>query len=216
MIGIVEDGNLVCILSIQRDVTEQVSIEESRSVAESALRKSEENFRNLVEQASDGIFLADAEGRYLDVNTAGAEMLGYTRQEVLQLSIPDVIIAENIPRLEAEIARFAGGAVVTSEWTFRRKDGSTFPVEVCGKRLPGGCLQGIARDITERKRAQEIMRQSEERFRIALRDSPITVFSQDRDLRYTWIYNPHLYLQHDAIGKTDEELLGTKKAVHLT
>lgn len=63
--------------------------------------------------------------------------------------------------------------------------------------------------MTERRRAEEAVRQSEERFRVALKDSPITVFSQDRDLRYTWIFNPQVYLQKDVIGKTDEEILGS-------
>jgi formate hydrogenlyase transcriptional activator len=56
---------------------------------------------------------------------------------------------------------------------------------------------------------------SEERFRIALKDSAITVFNQDLDLRYTWIYNPQLSWQHEAIGKTDAELIGAKKAASL-
>ncbi len=214
MIGIVEDGKLVRTWGIQRDVTEQVRLETARNEAEGALRESEEKFRNLVEQTPDGIFQANAEGRYIDVNTAGAEMLGYTREEILELSIPDLIVPHDIPRLRLEIARFAEGAVVTSEWTFRRKDGTTFPGEVCGKQLPDGRLQGIVRDITERKHAQEIIRQSEERFRVALKDSPITVFNQDSDLRYTWIY-PHVYLEQDVIGKTDEDILGPKAAAAL-
>ncbi len=50
---------------------------------------------------------------------------------------------------------------------------------------------------------------------MALKDSPITVFNQDRDLRYTWIYNPQLYWQQEAIGKTDEEIMGRKQAASL-
>ena len=125
------------------------------------------------------------------------------------------MVAEEVPRLASEVARFAGGATVLSEWKFRRKDGSFFPGEVCGKRLPDGRLQGILRDISERRQAEEAMRQSEERFRVALKDSPITVFNQDCELRYTWIYNPQLYWQHECIGKTDAEILGPKKAANL-
>lgn len=62
---------------------------------------------------------------------------------------------------------------------------------------------------------QDALRQSEERFRVALKDSPITVFTQDQDLRYAWIYNPQLYWQHDVLGKTDDELIGFKKAAAL-
>ena len=183
-----------------------------RKLAEDALRRREEHFRILVEQASDGIFIADARGKYLDVNTAGAEMLGYTRDEILDRSIPDVVVVDDIERVDDECGRLATEHSVRSEWKFRRKDGSVFPGEVSARRLPDGRLQGILRDMTERKRAEELVRQNEERFRVALKDSPITVFNQDQDLRYTWIYNPQLYWQQDALGKTDEEIVGTRKA----
>ena len=187
-----------------------------RRETEAALRKSEEHFRILVEQASDGIFMANAEGRYIDVNSAGANMLGYTQEEVLQRSIAEVIAQEEIPRIASEVARFANGRTVLSEWKFRRKDGSFFPGEVCGRQLADGRLQGIVRDITERKLAEEAQRQNEERFRVALKDSPISVFNQDRDLRYTWVYNPHVYWHTEILGKTDEEILGAKQAARLT
>ena len=142
-------------------------------------------------------------------------MLGYTREEILRLSISDVVNAEERHRVGDETARLSGGKSVRSEWNFQRKDGSAFPGEVSGRTLPDGRLQGILRDITERKRAEEILRRSEERFRVALKDSPITVFNQDRDLRYTWLFNPQLHWQHDALGKTDEEIIGPKKAAVL-
>ncbi len=216
MIGVVENGKLLRSWGIQRDVTEQVKLEAARGEALEALRKSEDHFRLLVEQASEGIFLADAQGKYLEVNSAGVEMLGYTRDEILQLSIADIVVREDVPRIATEVARFEGGTIAISEWKIRRKDGSIFTGEVSGRQLPDGQLQGILRDVTERRKAQEALRQSEERFRVVLKDSPITVFNQDRDLRYTWIYNPQLYWQQDIIGKTDEEIIGAKKAWALT
>ena len=81
---------------------------------------------------------------------------------------------------------------------------------------------GIQRDVTERVKAEEgrdraerSLAASEERFRVALKDSPITVFNQDCDLRYTWIYNPQIYWQQDVMGKTDDEIIGPKKAAGL-
>lgn len=216
MIGIVEDGALVRTWGIQRDVTEQHRLEHSRIAAEEALRAREAHFRELVEQASDGIFIANAQGHYVDVNTAGAAMLGYNCEEILTLAIADVVTAEDVKKIASEVERFAGGATLRSDWTFLRKDGSCFPGEVMGRQLSDGRLQAIVRDVTDRNRAEEHMRRSEERFRVALKDSPITVFNQDAELRYTWIYNPHVYWQQDAIGKTDEELLGAKKAAALT
>ncbi len=206
------DGKIVATISFGNDVTERRRAEEEQKKAELALRVREEHFRILVEQASDGIFIADGQGKYLDANSAGAEMLGYTREEILRRSIADMVAAEELPRIADELARLEGGTTIRSEWKFRRADGSLFPGELCGKRLPDGRLQGILRDMTERNRAEETLRQSEERFRVALKDSSITVFSQDRDLRYTWIYNPHSYWQKEIIGKSDDEILGAEKA----
>jgi PAS domain-containing protein len=134
---------------------------------------------------------------------------------VRQLSITDVVAAEDASGVVEERDRILGGHTVRNEWKFRRKDGSFFSGEVSGKQLPDGRLQGILRDVSERRAAEEAMRRNEERFRVALKDSPITVFNQDRDLRYTWIYNPQTYWQHEAIGKTDAEIIGPKKAASL-
>lgn len=187
------------------DVTEQVRAAE-------ALRKSEEHFRLLVEQAPNGIFIADAEGKYTEVNSAGAEMLGYTREEISQRKISDVVAPEELERLPAAVKALNEGGIIRNEWKFKRKDGSFFPGEVYGRRLPDGRLQGILRDISDRKRAEDILRESEERFRVALKDSPITVFNQDCDLRYTWIYNPQFCWRGEILGKTDDDLLGADKA----
>ena len=148
------DGRAVGLRGTVQDITD-------RKRAEEALRASEGRFRGLVEQAVDGIFAADAQGHYTDVNAAGARMLGYTQAEVCRLSIADVIAPEEVARIPEEVAKFAGGAVVRSEWRFRRKDGSSFLGEVVGRQLPDGRLQGILRDITERKRTEEALRDSE-------------------------------------------------------
>jgi len=68
------------------DVTERMWAEEARKEAVRALRQREEHFRLLVEQAYDGIFVTDPTGKFVDVNSAAAAMVGYTREELLQLS----------------------------------------------------------------------------------------------------------------------------------
>lgn len=115
------------------------------------LEASEDRYRRLAEQSPDGIFVADASGHYLDVNAAGARMLGYTREEVLQRGITDIIVPEDVVRLPGEMARFTDGSIARSEWQFVRKDGSRFDGEVHGIRCPDGSLQGVLRDITTRK-----------------------------------------------------------------
>ncbi len=129
--------------------------------AEAELRQNSERYRWLVEQAVDGIFVSDARGRYLDVNSAGCQMLGYTREEICARSIADLVAPEEVSRIVAEIDRAAGGAVIRSEWRFRRKDGSFFYGEVVSRQLPDGRLQAFLRDITDRKQSEKALRESE-------------------------------------------------------
>ena len=160
------EGEESSALVVVWDITE-------RKMAEELLRQSEARYRLLVEQTVDGIFVADARGHYMDVNSAGAAMLGYTREEVLQLSLADILAEDELARLPGAVAAHAGGAVVRDEWRFRRKDGSLFPGEIMGRQLPDGRLQGIVRDITDRKRAEEAMRKLAQRdgFLVALADA---------------------------------------------
>ena len=169
-------------------VTAHLKMAQMRRESSEALRASDEHHRLLFEQTVDGIFLADAAGRYVDVNTAGCEMLGYSREEVLARTHSDMLEPDEWPRIEPEIARFAGGQVVRSEWRFRRKDGSVFVGEISGRRLPDGRVQGILRDITERKAAETALQASEEQFRALVRASSDVVYRMNAD----WTEMRHL------------------------
>ncbi len=134
-----------------------------RASREAALRSSEARFRALVEQATDGIFVADARGAYIDVNSAGCAMLGYAREELLRLTIADVVDPKEVERIGPEVARFEGEEMVVSEWCFRRKDGSNFTGEVRGRQCADGRLQAIVIDITERKARERDLREADQR-----------------------------------------------------
>jgi PAS domain S-box-containing protein len=125
-----------------------------------ALESSRTRIRDLVEQAPDGIFVADLDGRYTDVNEAGCNMLGYTREEIVGKTIIDLIPPGNVGRLWQERENLIGGAIHLSEWTLRRKDGSDVPVEVSAKILPDGRWQAFVRDISERRRLEVALRGS--------------------------------------------------------
>ena len=155
--------------------------------ASQASRVSGQHQRLLFEQMADGVFLGDAAGRYVDVNRVGCEMLGYSREEVLARSIPDVLEPDEQPRIEPELARFADGQVVRSEWRFRRKDGSVFVGEVAGRQLPDGQIQAVVRDITERKALDTAIRASEERVRTILESITDGFFVLDHDWRISYI-----------------------------
>jgi len=134
-----------------------------RASREAALRSSEARFRALVEQATDGIFVIDALGGFIDVNSAGCAMLGYTREELLRLTTADVVDPREVERIGPEVARFEGGEMVVSEWLFRRKDGANFTGEVRGRQFADGRLQAIVIDITERKARERDLREADQR-----------------------------------------------------
>jgi len=124
-----------------------------------------ERCRSLMEQAADGIFIADEQGIFLEVNESGTRMLGRSPAEILGRHIREIVVPEDIPALEADLSVLPAKKVYRSERRLKRKDGSSFPVEVSAKKLSDGRIQAILRDITLRKRAEETLRQSEERFR---------------------------------------------------
>ena len=130
---------------------------EERKRNEQALRQSEERYRTLVEQASDGIFLTDADGKYLAVNSRACKMLGYEAAELLQMSGSDLVADQYVPLIPQSLKSLKAGNTHTKEWLLKRKDGTLIPVEISSKMLPDGTLQGIARDITERKRSQALV-----------------------------------------------------------
>jgi anti-anti-sigma factor len=124
-----------------------------RAHAHAAVREGEERYRLLAERATDGIWLADADGRYTDANPAACAMLGYTREEHLRLTIADVTHAQDHDRLDRLLTALRDGEPVTEVWQLRRRDGGTVPVEL-SMRFTGERLQAIGRDITERLRAE--------------------------------------------------------------
>ncbi|GAB2574216.1 hypothetical protein GCM10027034_00450 [Ramlibacter solisilvae] len=107
--------------------------------------------RSLVQNAPDGIFVADREGRFTYVNDAGCRMLGYARTEITGRNIADFLAPDDARRLDEARRRLASGGTQSGEWSLRRKDGSWLQVEVSANLLPDGQWHGFGRDISRRK-----------------------------------------------------------------
>ncbi|RPI53763.1 MAG: PAS domain S-box protein, partial [Acidobacteria bacterium] len=124
------------------------------------LEASRAQTRSLIEQAPDGIFIADLSGRYTDVNDAGCRLLGCVREEILGKTILDLLPPEDVERLLQSKEVLLTGRTHVAEWRLRRKDGSYVPVEVSAKILRDGRWQGFVRDISERRRLEAALRAS--------------------------------------------------------
>jgi PAS domain S-box-containing protein len=145
------------LLCLVRDITE-------RKRAEDELRASEARFRSFVDHATDGFFLFDEHQALLDVNRQACESLGYSREEMIGMHPRDFDAGLDPASIARIGERIESGETVTFETLHRRKDGTVFPVEVRARQFPLGARPfrlSLARDITERKRAEDVLRESE-------------------------------------------------------
>ncbi len=176
-LGEVHHGDSLSFVGILQDITD-------RKESQRALSENERRFRQFFEQSVDALLVHDEQGKILDANTEAARSLGYTREEMLSLSVRDfatnlVFEDRNTSEpgktlwqrvLEAEPGETVG--LHTGE--HRRKDGTTFPVEVRVGAVEQGGKKRIlasARDVTERLEAEKDLRESEEQFRSAFDDT---------------------------------------------
>jgi PAS domain S-box-containing protein len=151
------DGTIVGVVLVFSDVTEQYQAERTLQLT-----------RFTVEAASDAIFWITPEARIVDANAAACRALGYTREELLQLSVPDVDAHYNAELWPQHFAELRQRGSMTFESEQRTNDGRLFPVEVVANYVKYGNEErncAFVRDITERKRAENALRQSEMRFR---------------------------------------------------
>ncbi|GEM_PF-1992578 len=153
-----KDGNIVGVVLVFRDVTEERRIQES-------LRESEERFRELAELLPLFVYEVDFNGKFTFLNRAALDESGYTLEDLATgLNALDVFIPEDIEDVTRDIAEvLKGNAVKGHEYTVRRKDGATFPSVSFSSpifrdnQIVG--LRGVGMDITERRKAEEIQTQ---------------------------------------------------------
>jgi len=179
------DGRLEALEGFIADITE-------RQEAEAALVASEQNYRAIFDAANDAFFIHDAQtGKILDVNQKMCDLFGYSRAEARELTIGE--LSRGTPPYSTEdavrwVRKAAEEGQQVFEWIARAKSGRTFWAEVNLKSaMIGGerHVLAVVRDISERKRAEEALRKSEEQLRFMVGQMPAVVWTIDTDLRFT-------------------------------
>lgn len=197
-----EGGRPVRFIGTVLDVTE-------KKRAGEALKRSEERYRAVVEQSTEGIYLLDTESRrLLETNPAFQRMFGYTAGELAGMEIYD-LVAHSRENVDANVWRTLElGRVLIGERSYRRKDGTIIEVEIGASIISYDGRRAICatvRDITARKKAEEDLRRSEERFRSLVRYASdiIVVLGPDGEILYE---SPAI---ERVLGFTPEERKGT-------
>jgi PAS domain S-box-containing protein len=209
LFGIPGDPNGDWFVCMDVDITE-------RKRADEALRASELRYRTLIETSSDGIFLLDLTGRILSANPAAVRQHGYSMEELLAMRIQDLDLPDDAAVVLDRLQRIRVGDSLTFEVVHRRKDGTTFPVEVVASAVEIGgewLVLAFDRDITERKRGEEELREREAQLRVALSAAAAVAFvwdaATDSVVRY-FSTEPSLPMNLDA----PEPVAAVRSKVH--
>ncbi|MEN6442763.1 MAG: PAS domain S-box protein [Methanoregula sp.] len=197
------NGQPAKVIGVIEDITE-------RKRAGEVLRESEEKYRDLFNHANDQIISheitpANRPGRILDANDRVIEALGYTKAELLTLSMPDITMPQSEKEMEWIGTSLRTASHVTFEGEERTKDGRIIPVEVSLQYYNGNSLcVAIIREITERRKAEQALMESEEKYRNLVETSPGMIWEIDVRGKFQYI-SPS---SESIMGYTPDELVG--------
>jgi PAS domain S-box-containing protein len=207
-----ETGGETLVSGFIRDITERKRAEDLAS-----------HLAAIVETSDDAIIGKSLDGTIVSWNSGSERLYGYTAEEVIGRPVALLVPPDRADELGWIMKGLRRGKHIEHYETTRvHKDGHRIDVSVTVspvKNKAGAVIgaSAIARDITDRKRVEMALRQSEERFRVALTNAPVVVFNQDCELRYTWINSPVLaWANQDYLGRTDVEILGGEEGARLT
>jgi PAS domain S-box-containing protein len=157
---------------ISTDITDQ-------KLADENLKENEEKYRSLFHNSRDAIFIHDQEGTIIDVNQKVLDLFGYSKQEILSLSIQQLHPPYALEISSAAFDEISNNTSVSFEIDFWKKNGEIFPAEVSSSLFEVGgkeVIQGIVRDITERKKVEKALNRSEEKFRTLTENVNVGVY----------------------------------------
>lgn len=140
--------------------------------SQQALTQSEAKIKGVLEGAADAIFISDQKGNFQYVNEQASTMLGYSRDALLQMTAIDFIPGEELPNMLMQFRQLVSTGSLRAELQLRRKDAQVFPVDFNGTVLPDGSVFGSCRDISERKKTEKALRESEAHLKAIIENEP--------------------------------------------
>jgi PAS domain S-box-containing protein len=192
-------------------MADNLAVAIAHRVANERIRRDEHKFRSYIDNAPLGVFVADGRGRFVEVNRAAVQMLGHSSEELAGLRIEDILAPEDRERGAAHVAAVAEKGAAESELQLRRKDGTAVCSSVRAVKLGEDRFIAFVRDITDSKRVEAELRESEEKFAKAFRESPVAMaIAELETYRYIDMNNRCLAMMgctwKEVIGRTPVEL----------
>ncbi len=132
----------------------------------------------LLDSASDAVYLRDLDGNFIYVNEQAAKLYGYPKEELVKMNIRQFWVSEALPNFESQTNEIVEKNEVTLERSVKNKNGNIIPVEVHVRHITSGSddyILGVHRDISERKRSEENLKASEEKFRNLVENAPVGI-----------------------------------------
>ncbi len=175
---IFDDKNeLMGYIGVNLDITERYKAQED-------IRKSEYNFRTIFEESTDGILLVDEASNPIEVNTKLCTLLGYNKEEIMALNATEFIHPEDFKEIphEANFQKLKAGKTVYSKYRLQKKDGNIIFTELNTKMLEDGRFLNIVRDITERKQAEEEIKQLNEELEARIQERTKELEAANKEL----------------------------------
>jgi PAS domain S-box-containing protein len=193
-------GRISSLVSISRDISEQQKAEE-------ILKVNKERYSNLFHQSNDAIFIHDMKGSIQDVNKKALELFGHKKSDMLSLRISDLHPKSELEKSRKAFKTIGRKGVVDFECLFKKKNGDLFSAEVSANMFDSEgekLIQGVVRDITERKLADNALRKSEMKYRALFEFANDAVFIMSPEGEQVLVNNKAA----DMLGYTIEELSG--------
>lgn len=196
-----EDGRAIRMMGSMMDVTDQKEIEQE-------LRKSEEKYRTLIEQASDFILIMDKTGKFLDANTNFCKIFGYEREELKSMNILDLYAPGELDRQPPRFGELTSGKSILSNRRVVARDGVIYDIEANVSMLEDGRIMAIARDVGERKKAEQAIRTIEETRKLIMNSALDAIVCADQSGNVI-VWTPQA---EKVFGWKEEEVLGKNLA----